>query len=66
ILYEGSMTFFYVHFGVPVAVAAVATLLYRALSFWLPIPVGFFLYRRLQNSSQINKASPARAGSKTH
>ena len=51
ILYEGSMTFFYVHFGVPVAVAAVVTLLYRALSFWLPIPVGFFLYRRLQHSS---------------
>ncbi|MDP4263521.1 MAG: lysylphosphatidylglycerol synthase transmembrane domain-containing protein [Bacteroidota bacterium] len=51
ILYEGSMTFFYVHLGVPVAVAAVVTLLYRALSFWLPIPAGFFLYRKLQNSS---------------
>ncbi|HMK26350.1 MAG TPA: lysylphosphatidylglycerol synthase transmembrane domain-containing protein [Chitinophagaceae bacterium] len=48
VLYEGSMTFFYVHFGVPFAVAAVVTLLYRALSFWLPIPVGLFLYRRLQ------------------
>lgn len=53
ILYEGSMTFFYVHFGVPVAVATVVTLLYRALSFWLPIPVGFFLYRKLQYSSKI-------------
>lgn len=51
ILYEGSMTFFYVHFGVPVGVAAVVTLLYRFLSFWLPIPVGFFLFRKLQNSS---------------
>jgi len=50
ILYEGSMTFFYVHFGVPFAVAAIVILLYRFLSFWLPIPVGFFLYRRLQNS----------------
>ncbi len=60
ILYEGSMTFFFVHFGVPVAVAAVVTLLYRALSFWLPIPVGFFLYKRLQNSSQINKAPPTK------
>ena len=58
ILYEGSMTFFFVHFGVPVAVAAVVTLLYRALSFWLPIPVGFFLYRRLENSSPVNKAPP--------
>ena len=51
ILYEGSMTFFFVHFGVPVGIAAVATLLYRALSFWLPIPVGFLLYRKLENSS---------------
>ncbi len=50
ILYEGSMTFFYVHFGVAVGVAAMATLLYRALSFWLPIPLGFFLYRKLENS----------------
>lgn len=56
ILYEGSMTFFYVHLGVPVAVAAVVTLLYRALSFWLPIPAGFFLYRKLQ--SENNKESP--------
>lgn len=55
ILYEGSMTFFYVHFGVPVAVAAVVTLLFRFLSFWLPIPVGFFLYRKLQNSYANNK-----------
>ena len=51
ILYEGSMTFFYVHFGVPFAVAAVVTLLYRALSFWLPIPVGLFLYKRLQSKT---------------
>lgn len=48
LLYEGSMTFFYVYLGVPVAVAGVVTLLYRALSFWMPIPIGFFLYRRLQ------------------
>ncbi|MFI5133293.1 MAG: YbhN family protein [Chitinophagales bacterium] len=57
ILYEGSMTFFYVHFGVAIAVAAVVTLLYRALSFWLPIPVGFFLYHRLEHSSK-NRIKP--------
>src|SRR5436190_3333613 len=50
ILYEGSMTLLYVHFGVPFAVAAVVTILYRVLSFWLPIPIGFFLYKRLQSS----------------
>lgn len=51
ILYEGSMTFFYVHLGIPIAVAGVVTLLYRALSFWLPIPVGFFLYRKMGSLS---------------
>lgn len=53
LLYEGTMTYFYVKFGVLVAVAAVVTLLFRALSFWLPIPVGFLLYRKLENSSKI-------------
>lgn len=56
ILYEGSMTLFYVHFGVPVAVAAVVTLLYRILSFWLPIPVGFFLYRKLQHRMRSSQS----------
>jgi uncharacterized protein (TIRG00374 family) len=53
ILYEGSMTFFLVQLGAPVAVAAMVTLLYRLLSFWLPIPAGLFLYRKLQNSVKV-------------
>lgn len=57
ILYEGSMTFFYVHLGVPVAVAAMVTLLYRVLSFWLPIPAGFFLYRKLQQDDKKRQLS---------
>jgi len=61
ILFEGSMTLLYVRFGVPFAVAAVVTILYRVLSFWLPIPVGFFLYRRLQNA-KINKAPSTGTG----
>jgi uncharacterized protein (TIRG00374 family) len=48
ILYESSMTFFFVHLGVPVSTAIVVTLLYRTLSFWLPMPVGFLMYKRLQ------------------
>lgn len=46
ILYESSMTFFLVRLGVAVGPAVVVTLLYRLLSFWLPMPVGLFLYRK--------------------
>lgn len=48
VIYEGSMVFFFSSLGVPLAGATVVTLLYRILSFWLPIPVGFLLYRRWQ------------------
>jgi uncharacterized protein (TIRG00374 family) len=33
--------------GIPVAVALAATLLLRALSFWLPMPIGIAPYRRV-------------------
>jgi hypothetical protein len=46
ILYESSMTFFLASLGTPVGPAVVVTLLYRLLSFWFPIPVGLFLYKR--------------------
>lgn len=34
--------------GVSVSVALAATLLFRALSFWLPMPLGFYVYQRTQ------------------
>jgi uncharacterized protein (TIRG00374 family) len=49
ILYEGSMVFFFSRLGVNVSAAIVVTLLYRALSFWLPIFIGLFLYRKLKS-----------------
>ncbi|HET9823695.1 MAG TPA: lysylphosphatidylglycerol synthase transmembrane domain-containing protein [Chitinophagaceae bacterium] len=48
ILYEGGMTLFFSRMGINVGTAVVVTLLYRALSFWLPILLGFFLYRKFQ------------------
>ena len=50
ILYEGSMVFFFSRLGVNLNAAIVVTLAYRALSFWLPIFLGLFLYRKLQSS----------------
>ena len=52
ILFEGSMTLFFSRMGINVGTAIVVTLLYRALSFWLPILLGFFLYRKLQAEEQ--------------
>lgn len=46
-VFEGSLVAIYTAFGVPFEAAAVSVLVYRALSFWLPIPLGFALYRRL-------------------
>ncbi|SDH76416.1 lysylphosphatidylglycerol synthase transmembrane domain-containing protein [Mucilaginibacter sp. P25] len=48
IAYESAMTFFFTLLGVPVHAALVLTLLFRFFTFWLPIPVGLFLYRDLQ------------------
>jgi len=49
ILYEGSMAYFFSRLGVGFSSAVVVTLLYRALSFWLPMIIGFFVYKKLQN-----------------
>jgi uncharacterized protein (TIRG00374 family) len=49
ILYEGGMVYFFSNLGVSFNSAIVVTLLYRALSFWLPMVFGFFLYKKLQN-----------------
>ncbi|HVY35810.1 MAG TPA: lysylphosphatidylglycerol synthase transmembrane domain-containing protein [Candidatus Paceibacterota bacterium] len=54
ILFESSMVFFLVSFGVGTSVALVVTLLYRALSFWLPMPIGLFLYRRMRKNNRAS------------
>lgn len=45
-VFEGSMTFVLTSFFIPVDIALAITLLFRAFSFWLPIPIGWTLYRR--------------------
>lgn len=46
ILFESSMVFLLNSMGVPLGISIMVTLLFRLLSFWLPIPAGFILYRR--------------------
>jgi len=48
IVYESAMTYFFTVLGLPVHEALVVTLLFRFLTFWLPIPFGLVLYRNLQ------------------
>jgi uncharacterized protein (TIRG00374 family) len=43
IVYESSLTFFLTKFGAPLGTAVMVTLLFRILSFWLPMPIGFLL-----------------------
>jgi len=50
LVFEGGMTFFFTNLGIPIEAAATVTLLYRCLSFWLPIPFGFVLLKKLQKS----------------
>lgn len=46
ILFESSMSYFFVSLNMPLSTAIIVTMLYRLLSFWFPIPIGMLLYRR--------------------
>jgi len=46
ILYESSMVFLFTQLKIDLGTALVVTMLYRLLSFWLPLPVGWILYRK--------------------
>ena len=45
-VFEGAMTLILITFGVDKSVALAATLLTRAFTFWLPMPIGWILYGR--------------------
>lgn len=52
ILFESSMTYFFVNLGIPLGISVIVTLVYRLLSFWLPIPAGLILFRHWANKRQ--------------
>jgi uncharacterized protein (TIRG00374 family) len=55
IVYESAMTYFFTKLGAPVHAALIITLLYRFLTFWLPIPFGLLVYRNLQKKVIVDK-----------
>ena len=54
IIYESAMTYFFTKLGAPVHAALMITLLYRFLTFWLPIPIGLLVYRSLQKRKKVS------------
>jgi uncharacterized protein (TIRG00374 family) len=50
IIYESAMTYFFTTLGAPLHAALIITLLYRFLTFWMPIPIGMFLFRTLKKT----------------
>ena len=53
-VFEGSMIFVLTTFDTPLDLALAITLLFRAFSFWLPIPIGWLLYRRYVKRWEAN------------
>ena len=45
-VFEGIMTLILLAFGIDKNIALAATILTRAFTFWLPMPIGWFLYGR--------------------
>lgn len=48
-VFEGGMTLILVSFNLPTATAFAVTLIFRAFTFWFPMPIGWVLYRRYIN-----------------
>lgn len=46
IIFETSMTLILISFGLPAKIALAVTILLRAFTFWLPMPIGWLLLRR--------------------
>lgn len=46
-VFEGGMTLILVSFGVSASAALAMTILFRAFTFWFPMPIGWVLFRRI-------------------
>ncbi len=54
--FEVAMVLVYTTYGVPLEVAGVATLLFRAITFWLPLPVGLWLLRTVAGRPAVSSS----------
>lgn len=58
-IFEGAMTLILIAFGVDKSVALAATLLMRAFTFWLAMPIGWILYSRYSKELSVIDDKPA-------
>jgi phosphatidylglycerol lysyltransferase len=54
---EGMMTLVFTSLGVPAERAAIVSLSFRGLTFWLPLLIGFFVFQRLKTFNNEKPAS---------
>jgi len=52
-IFEGGMTLILISFGSPADAAFAITLLFRAFSFWIPMPIGWLLYRYYTHRDEL-------------
>jgi len=50
---EASLVAVFVFLGFPAHVTLLASLLYRLVSYWLPLPLGFFIYLKLNKEETV-------------
>lgn len=48
---EGAMILSYISLGIPIEVSAAVTVLFRGLTLWVPVSLGFFLLRKTKSFS---------------
>jgi len=54
VFFEGAMVLFYSSFGIPAQLVLIVTLMFRILSFWLPLPFGVIFYRKFGNNNETD------------
>jgi len=50
-VFEATMILTFKGFGVPYEAAIITTLVFRGFAFWLPMPIGLYLYKHLGNNN---------------
>lgn len=56
-VFESSMSLIYTSLGIPFNIAVLTSLAFRALAFWLPIPIGVWVYKHIFHSLFSNGKS---------
>jgi uncharacterized protein (TIRG00374 family) len=57
-IFEGGMTLLLISFGVGAGPALTMTLLFRAFTFWIPMPIGWLLYRYFLHRQELESPEP--------